>query len=366
MKDIYEELKELTSIPAVSGHEDTIIGLLQQRLAPLADHTEIDRVGNLTATFEGRSDDEPSLVVFAHVDEVGMVVRKIDENGFIRIERIGGVYEKALPGQFLDVHAIDGSGYITGVVGTKSHHLTSPEEKYIVPPRLEMYVDVGCSSREEVMAQGIDIGSIITYHPHFLKNGSHRISSKSIDNRVGVYLLLRLAEFLSGNRPNGKVHVVMSVQEEFNVRGVLPVFEKLRPNASICLDITPACDTPDLNMLYDIALGKGPAITLMNTYGKGPIGGLMPNPKLTRYLQNTAKKLGIDIQREVISGVITDDSFSVLTGSEGVAMAHLSVPLRYTHSPIETVDVRDIEYAAVLLNAAVAGFDKELDLRRGV
>lgn len=366
MKNVFEELQALTTLSAVSGHEDRILREIHCRVKPLADEVAIDRVGNLTATFYGKSQIEPTLMVFAHVDEIGMIVRKIGDNGFLWFERIGGVPEKTLQGQFVDVHSIDEDSWVTGFVGTIAHHLTPSDKKYVVPGRLDMYIDIGLESREEVLAKGIKVGSIITYHPNFHKVGKNRVTSKALDNRVGVYLLLSLAEYLKINRPNGTVYIVFSVQEEFNVRGPLPVFEKLKPHAAICVDITPACDTPDLNNIYDIKLGKGPAITQLNFHGRGTLGGLIPNPRLRRFMELTAEDIKVPYQRETVIGVITDAAFTQLTGSEGVAMAHISIPLRYTHSPVETADIRDIEYGSMLLNEIVSRYDSKLDLRRGI
>lgn len=365
MDKIIEELKHLTAIPAVSGHEDKILFELYHLIKPLADEVSIDRIGNLTVTINGRLENEPTLLLFAHVDEIGLMVRKIEDNGFLRFERIGGLPEKTLLGQFVDIYSIDKDSSITGVIGTISHHLTPADKKYSIPDRLGMYIDLGLR-REEVLARGIDIGSIVTYHHNFKRISKNRITSKALDNRVGVHLLLRLIKYLKTDPPTGTVYIVFSVQEEFNVRGLLPVFEKLKPNASICIDITPACDTPDLNMIYNIELGKGPAITQMNFHGRGTLGGIIPNPKLRRFIELVAEDLKLPYQREVIVGVITDDSFTQMTGTEGVAMGHISVPLRYTHSPIETADLRDIEACSKLLNEIVKRFNKQINIDRGL
>src|SRR5699024_11065800 len=192
MNDLFEKMKYLTSIPAVSGHEDKIIYKMRQKLDDLADETYIDKVGNLTATFNKfPSKDEPSILIFAHVDEVGMIVRQIDEDGFLKIERIGGVHEKSLIGQYVDVHSLYDDNFVTGVFGSTSHHVTLPEDKHKVPQRSELYIDIGLDSKQEVLDKGIDVGSIITYHHNFLRNGNNKITSKSIDNRVGIYLLLK-------------------------------------------------------------------------------------------------------------------------------------------------------------------------------
>jgi putative aminopeptidase FrvX len=364
MNNIYEELKKLTAIPAVSGHEDKIIREVYNRLKLLSPMVSIDRLGNIIATFAGRNQKESSIIVFAHVDEVGMMVKKIEDNGFLRFERIGGLPAKSLLGQLVDVFTTDEEKSITGIIGTTSHHLTPEEKKYVVPNLSQMYIDIGCNKKEEVLKQEINIGSVITYHHNFLKNNNY-ITSKTLDNRIGVYMLLRLSEYLNQNPSIANVHIVFSVQEEFNVRGPLPVFEKLKPDAAICIDITPSCDTPDLNY-NDIRLGGGPAITQLNFHGRGTLGGIIPNPRLRQFIESMAEEIHIPYQREVIVGVITDDAFTQLSGVEGVAMAHISIPLRYTHSPVETANIQDIEYASLLLNETISRYNKKVDINRGV
>ena len=365
MKPIFDELYHLTSIPALSGLEDKMIKEMVDRLTPLADEVEVDRLGNVTATFKGKDEKEPSMLVFAHVDELGLMVRKIERNGFLRFDRIGGVPEKTLMGQFVDVHSTDGQKSHTGMVGTYSHHFTPAEAKSTVPTHKQMYIDIGAYSHDEVVAKGINVGSAVTYAHDCRRIGEHLVSGKTLDNRIGCLMLIALAEHLKKNRPAGTVYIVASVQEEFNIRGVLPVFTKYEPTASICVDISPACDTPDLNFTYDLSLGKGPAITYMNFHGRGTLGGIIPNPKLRMYMERTLEKMGIPWQRDMALGVITDDAFTLMSGTLGVAMAHLAVPMRYSHSPIETSDLRDIELAIQALNTMVGGFDHSLDISRG-
>jgi len=366
MKSIIEELEYLTSIPALSGMEDRMIKEMVNRFKPLADKVEIDRLGNVTATFFGNLNNEPSLLVFAHVDELGLMVRKIEKNGYIRFDRIGGVPEKTLMGQFMDIHTIDGKNMVTGIVGTYAHHFTPPEAKLTVPSNKDMYIDIGVDSSSEVLDKGINIGSGITYHPDFKQISDHRVSGKTLDNRIGCLMLIALAEHLKKNKPAGNVYVVASVQEEFNIRGVMPVFYLLEPDASICVDITPACDTPDLNFTYEMSLGKGPAVTQMNFHGRGTLAGIIPNPHLRMFMENILDEMNIPWQRDMSLGVITDDAFTIMAGTKGVAMAHFAIPMRYSHSPIETADIRDIKAGIQVLNKIVSRFDHSLDLRRGI
>ncbi len=365
MKTIKEELNYLTAVPALSGLEDRMIKVMFDRFKPLADSLEIDRLGNITATFLGQKSDESTLLIFAHVDELGLMVRKIEKNGFLRFDRIGGMPEKTLMGQFVDVQTVDGKTIHKGVVGTYAHHFTPAEAKSHIPSHKDMYIDIGASSYNGVIEKGINIGSAVTYSHQFHEIGEHLVSGKTLDNRIGCLILIALAEYLHKNKPMGTVYLVASVQEEFNIRGVMPVFTKLQPEASICVDITPACDTPDLNFTYDMSLGKGPAITYMNFHGRGTLAGIIPNPPLRMFMERTLEEMGIPWQRDISLGVITDDAFTLMTGNEGVAMAHLSIPLRYSHSPIETCDLRDIENGIEALKTIVSQFNHSIDLGRG-
>jgi putative aminopeptidase FrvX len=361
-----EELKYLTSIPALSGMEDKMVTEMVNRFKEFTNDVEVDRLGNVTATFEGKDDEEPTLLVFAHMDELGLMITKVEDDGFLRFDRIGGVPEKTLRGQFVEIHPTDGGEPITGFVGTHAHHLTPPDKKMQVPTTSEMYIDLGLDSKEKVLATGINTGSAVTYVPNFKEIGEFHVTCKTMDNRVGILLLLALAEHLNKNQPKGTVYLVASVQEEFSIRGVMPAFNRLEPDASICLDITSACDTPDLNLRYDIRLGGGPAVLQMNFHGRGTLAGLIPNPKLRRYMESTITDLNIPLQRQTIIGEITDDAFTLTLGDYGVAMGHLSIPMRHSHSPIETCDKRDIENGMKALIEIVKRFDGSLDLSRGV
>ena len=228
-----------------------------------------------------------------------------------------------------------------------------------------MYIDIGAYSDEEVLAKGINVGSAVTYSRELQRVGEHMISGKTLDNRIGCLMLLALAEYLKDNPPAGNVYIVASVQEEFNIRGVMPAFTRLEPDASLCLDICPASDTPDLNHTYDISLGKGPAITYMNFHGRGTLAGIIPSPPLRKYMETILDQLGMPWQRDMALGVITDDAFTLMSGTQGVSMAHFAVPMRYSHASIEMSDLRDIERGIKALNAFVANFNGKIDLSRG-
>ena len=366
MQQFKEELERLTAISAISGHEDRMISYLKKRLSPLGGPVAVDRSGNVTITFPGTHSPEISLLTYGHMDEVGLMVRRITDAGYLLFDRIGGPSEKTLRGQVVEVFTIDEQASYPGVIGTKAHHLTPDNEKMVVPNRLDMYIDVGAQSRQEVLGWGIDVGSVITYHPGLHSLGEHRVASKCLDNRAAVCLLLQVAEHLSTHPPKITVHIGFSVQEEFNVRGSLPMVHRLKPDMVVSVDCAIACDTPDLNMAYDVCLGKGPVVSQMNAYGKGPIGGLLPTPKFRAFLEQVARREGIAIQREAMAtGILSDASYVQMEGELGTVAAHLAFPIRYAHCPAEVADLRDIEQCARLLGALALSLDSGCDFSRG-
>lgn len=362
--DFLKDMEELTSIPALCGREDRMIAYVCRRLEGLCGDVHVDKLGNVTATYPGKDKNAGSIAYFAHMDELGLIVKKIEDNGYLRLERVGGVPEKVLPASMVDVHSLDDSRIYRAVIGNTSHHLTTADRKFTVTPVGELYVDLGCSSKAEVLEMGIDIGSAVTYVPNFTSLGKY-VASKALDDRVGIYTLLYMAEELAKTEHDATVYLIFTVQEEFNIRSATPTFNRLQPDAAICIDISPACDTPELTGRYEMALGGGPAIMYMNFHGRGTLGGLLPNPKLNAYLEKTAKEEGISCQKEVVIGVITDDAFTQHAGTEGIPMAHLSIPLRYTHSPSEVASKDDVEECAKLMTASAVRFGRDVDLSRG-
>ena len=359
-----ELLQKLCETPAISGHEDKLIRYVVDYVSRLTPDVHVDKLGNVTATFPGTDADAASIAFFAHLDEIGMIVRKVEENGYLRVERIGGVPERALVSLKVDVHSLDDAKAYPGVFGMISHHITPADKKYAVATTADLYIDLGVSSKQAVLDMGIDIGSVVTYSNNFMVLGD-TVFSKALDDRMGIYNMLEVADYLKEHKTRSTVHLVFSVQEEFNIRACTPTFHRLMPDAAVCIDITPACDTPDTAGKYDMKLGKGPAIMYMNFHGRGTLGGLIPNPKLNRFMEKLARENEIPTQKEVIIGVITDDAFTQHVGDEGIPMGHLSIPLRYTHSPAEAASVKDIDDTTNLLIKIAEGFTADTDLSRG-
>lgn len=357
-------LEQLCAIHAVSGREDAMTAFIRDILRPLVDEVSVDRLGNVVGVLKGSRAPECRLMLQAHMDELGLIVRNITEGGFLLVERIGGVPEKSLPGQRVDIMN-DAGELISGYVGTKSHHVTTPEEKFKVPGIHDMFIDIGAFSREDVARAGIQVGDPIAYHPNFHRFGSGMICSKALDDRVGVFVLLETLKALAKDRPACTLIFAFTVLEEFSIRGSLPTVTATKPDAIISVDITIAPDTPIDKPLHPVALGQGPAMKMMDFHGRGTLGGLFSSPRLRRFIERTARENGVPLQREVIVGIITDPAFQLYLDDKGYVIAALSIPQRYSHAPVQMCHETDVRYTLQLLKAVCQAFTPELDLSRG-
>lgn len=365
MNDLkYDLLEELCAIHAVSGREDAMTAYIRERIAPLVDEITVDRLGNVVGIVKGEQYPECRLMLQAHMDELGLIVRNITDDGYLLIERVGGIPEKSLLGQRVDI-LTDTGELITGYVGTKSHHITRPDEKYVVPKVHDMFIDVGVQSREDVRDLGIQVGDPATYYPNFQRFGDGMICSKALDNRIGVYVLLDVLETIAKNRPACTIVFSFTVLEEFSIRGSLPTVTLTKPDAIISIDITIATDTPVDENLHPVAMRKGPAIKMMDFHGRGTLGGMFSSPKLRRFIEKAARQENLPLQREVIVGVITDPAFQLYLGEKGYVIAGLSIPTRYSHSAIQMCHEVDVAQTVQLVTAVASAFSPEVDLSRG-
>ncbi len=238
-------------------------------------------------------------------------------------------------------------------MGIKAHHLTPPEEKYVALPATDLYLDIGCASAAEVQESGVRVGDAVTYAPQFDVLCGGRFSGKSLDNRLGVAALLALVDRWAAEAPATRVVAAFTTQEEFHVRGTLPLVAHYQPDIVVNIDIAPASDTPDLRGLGRMALGAGPMVSRMNFHGRGTLGGLIPHPALVDALERAAHGAGLPVQYDATIGVITDAAFVPMATAEGVAAIGVGVPVRYTHSPIETGQLSDLEALVDLVDAAI-------------
>ena len=340
--------RELMLVPGLSGHEDRVRRRIAAELGKLGVEHSTDVLGNLVATLPGRPG--PSAMLIAHMDQLGFVVRRITPEGFLQVERVGGVPERALAAQEVLVALGEGRD-LPAIIGNKSHHATEPEEKYRVLPWREIAIDAGFDSAAAARAAGVEIGAPVVYRPRAVELAGGRLAGTSVDDRAGCAVMLEVARALRAGAPAPTVHLAFSVQEEFNLRGVLPVVRALQPAVAIQLDLAIATDTPDLASRGEAGLGAGPVISRLSFHGRGTLNGLIPHPALLGLFEEAAAEAGIPVQRATTVGALTETSYVQL---EGVACIDLAFPVRFTHSAREVCDTGDLAALATVVLAGLA------------
>ena len=334
----------LMEIPGLSGYEGRVRTRIRDEIRALASDAvqHVDVLGNLSVDLPGTAGEAaPAVFVFAHMDQLGLIVRKIEANGLVRVERLGGVPERALPAT--EVLFCVGEGKdVPGLIAHKSHHATGQDEKYRVLPYPELYIDAGFKSAAEVLAAGIDVGTPVVYAPKVTELANGRIAGTSVDDRAACAVMVEVARALKSVTKRPTVHFVFSVQEEFNLRGALTAAQVLVPGVAIQLDLILATDTPDMAARGDVRLGGGPAISLYSFHGRGTLNGTLPHPAMVQLFEQSAEAKKLPLQRSAHIGALTDLSYVQLVG-QGVASIDVGFPMRYSHSSLEVCDMGDLE-----------------------
>ena len=321
MKDL---IKKLTETFSPSGYEDAIREVILSEIKPLADEIRVDTLGNIIARKGEKAANGKRIMIAAHMDEIGLIATHIDEHGFVRFTTVGVPFGRYLLGG--RVRFVSG---VQGVIGSERL------EKYnVIPPADKMFIDVGATSKKDCP---IKVGAVAAFDRPFVEMGS-RLVAKSLDDRAGVTVAIETLRRL-GLGPN-EVYFVFTVQEEVGVRGATVSAYGVDPDVGLAIDVTPTGDTPN-PIRRDIALGAGPAIKVKDYL-------MLSDPKVVAWMERSAKKSRIPIQREVLTGGSTDARAIQLTRS-GVPVGGLVIPCRYVHSPSEMIDYRDVENAVNLL-----------------
>lgn len=337
MTDLVTDLRTLAELPGPPGHEQQVAAHLRRRWSA-AGEVRTDGLGNLTVSL-GEARGAP-LALCAHMDEVALIVRAIDDDGFLRLHRVGGVPERVLTQRELVV--LTRGGPVTGVVGTHAHHLTPDDAKYRVPTVDRIYLDVGArSAREAEQELGIRVGDMAVYARTFREQAG-RVVTNALDDRAGLAAVSQVIDRLVADPPDSGVTCIASVQEEFNVRGAVPAVRAAAPAVLVTVDISPATDTPELaGSGSDIRLGAGPVMHRYSFHGRGTLGGVIPPPWVVDTVEQVALERSIPLQRASFFGGLTDGSFAQLEG-DGIPTIEIGVPVRYTHAPYETCSLDDL------------------------
>ncbi|MCL6450745.1 MAG: M42 family metallopeptidase [Acetobacteraceae bacterium] len=355
LKRLVGTLEGLCALDGPAGFEQPVISRLEEEFRPLSDRVELDRFGNLYALRQGAGR-APRLMLAAHADEVGLLVKSVEDAGFLRFEKLGGVADHSLPGTAVVV-----GGRHHGVVGLKSSHLMTPAERDRVPPYREMYLDVGAPDANAVAEMGIRPGDPVCFHAPLRRLGPNRVAGKAIDDRTGCTLLLELFRHLQGLTPAGDLWAVITVQEEVGLRGAQVAAYRVNPDYAVAVDTIAAGDTPETagRREQPVGIGKGPALVLAS---EGSRAGSIAHPKVWRYLQEAASRAGVACQTALMIGYGTTDAAAIHLAREGVPTGGLSIPRRFAHSAQELLDLGDMWDGFRVLCALVEGMEGHRDL----
>lgn len=343
MKDKIIALAEsLCRAPGVSGREESAAGVISEFLSKYASPS-VTRLGSVICCVNEGEPDMPHLMLTAHIDQVGMIVTKTEENGFLRVSAVGGLDRRLLAAQRLTVHTAKGA--VPAVIASTPPHLQSGEET--VPEMEEIIVDTGLCGKE---ADILSPGDVITFNGEFKVLNENTIVSSALDDRIGCTAVLLAAEELAKKKPACKISVLFTSQEETGCAGSLGDILNVKPDLAIAVDVS-------------FADGFGVPETKCGKLGGGAMIGIAPilDRKLYKALLSLADKMNIACQTEVMNGRTSTDADSIVTAAGGIRTALISIPLRNMHTPTELIRVSDVKTVIKLITAFASEAEKYVD-----
>ncbi len=340
--DSKEFLGQLIDIPGVSGHEDKVSKLIMEAFRPYCQEVQRDAFYNVYGKKIGNKEGGPKVMLAAHLDEIGLMVKDIDERGFVSFTNIGGVDQRILLSQEVFIH---GKERLFGVIGAKPPHIQEKEEAQKAMPMKDMVIDVGLPA--DKAKKIISIGDLITFKSPLINLNGSFVCGKSIDDRAGVVIMYETMKELEKLIFRGEIYFVATAQEEVGTRGAIISTYRIEPDIGIAIDVTHG-DTPDAPKDETHAMDKGPVICV----------GPNLHPKLTRKLMDIAKENDMDYQVEVAPGITGTDARSMQISRQGVPTVLIELPLRYMHTTVETLAMDNIKKAARLIALFIASMEE--------
>jgi len=326
-------LKELVETPGVSGDEHRIREEIREKVEDHVDSLETDNMGNLIAR---KGSGEKTLMIATHMDQIGLAVKTIDENGYIRFSKVGGVTTQSLMNQKVKIHTEERD--VTGVVGMKPPHLMDDEKRDELPEEEQLFIDIGAEGDQDVEEAGIKIGDYITFDRDFSELRDDYVTSMAMDNRVGCAAAIEtLKRFDEGY----ELAVVFSTQEEVGRKGAKTSAFKIDPDVALAVDVSIAGDLPGVeDYQSDLEMGEGPEIAMVKSNGRA----LLTPRKVKNWLRETAEDENHNYQPGVSSGA--SDASRIYIQREGIPSGKIGVPLRNTHSATEVLKISDLKDTA--------------------
>ncbi|MEM3823636.1 MAG: M42 family metallopeptidase [Candidatus Bathyarchaeia archaeon] len=341
-----ETLEKLSNACGVAGREEEVRSLMKTFLKPYVDEVREDKLGNVIGVKKGKKN-APKVMLAAHMDEIGLLVKTISKDGYLQFTKIGGIDDRILLAQKVIVYTEKGP--LHGIIGSKPPHIQKEEERKKVIAYDELFIDIGAESQEEAKKMGVKIGDPVAFDIKFVRIGKDIVIGKAFDDRVGCAVMVEAMKILK--KTECTIYAVGTVQEEVGLRGATTAAFGINPDVGIALDVTVAGDMPGVKEVEaPIKLRKGPSIEVADM-------GLITHPKVLRLLVDVAEENKIPYQLETGLPGSTDAARIALT-REGVPSGVISVPTRYIHSPASLLSLEDAEKAVKLTVAAIQRISK--------
>jgi endoglucanase len=331
-------LQSLCLAPGPTGFEAPVQEVVRRRLEPLGPVSG-DPLGNVWAQIQA-SDGAPLVAVAAHADQIGLIVTHVDPDGYLSVERIGGVAPLLVPGRHFVVHGRDGDVHAVG--GRKPTHIIPAEDRDKAPPMHEQFLDIGARGRAAALER-VAVGDPVTFTPDFIELSPGVVATQALDDRAGVYAMIRALELYAEEPGEPTLAGFATVHEETTFMGAKALALRLRPDVMVVLDGDFCSDTPAAGpkeLAGEVKLGAGPVLSR----------GAGSNERLIRLALEVAESAGIPVQVKAYPGQ-TDTDADELMAAEGAATITVGLPMRYMHSPYEVACVDDLEATARLVAA---------------
>ncbi len=343
-------LKEITDLNGVPGNEKEVRDYMREKMQDNTDEITYDKIGSIIGVKKGL-EGGPKIMISGHMDEVGFMVTRIDNEGFIKFQTLGGWWSQVMLAQQVTITTRTGKK-IHGVIGSKPPHALSPEERNKVADIKSMFIDCGVASKEEAEALGIKPGDMITPYIEFKELGnSDYLLAKAWDNRIGCAIVIDILNNLKGQEHPNEYYAVGTVQEEVGCRGAKTAAYKINPDIGISIDVGLALDVPGSSEKEGMEMGKGFQIDLLNN---GTIG----HKEFREYIENLANELDIKYQLCVTPG--GTDASMIHTAHDGAPSLSIGIPSRYIHSHTSMIHKQDYLGAVKLLTEMVKRIDRDL------
>ncbi len=338
-------LMKLNKLTGVSAHEYMCVQDIKELFTQYCDDIQVDSFGNLIGIKKTVKPNAYKIMLAAHMDEIGLMVTDIDENGFISFTNVGGVDQRILLAQEVTIH---GKKDLIGIIATKPPHLQAKDEKKKAVKMEDMVIDAGLSKKDAEKV--ISIGNVITFQANSSYLLNDYICGKSMDNKVGIMVMLECLKELKNIDIGIDLYAVATAQEELGLRGATVSSYNINPDVGIAIDVSHG-DTPDAPADKVFLTGKGPIITV----------GPNIHKNLAKDFIKVAKQYNIPFQKEVAAGQTGTDAWAIQITRSGIPTLLLSVPLRYMHTNVETVSLNDIVNAGRLLAFTISKFKNKLE-----